>query len=99
MGLNRRHASRLASSRALKAARGLFRDSFSHEPMCSDEVVPLLALAVPDAWLSDEPENPAIRLYDLPLYQSTGTMKSYEHALTESLKLHQGCVTYAFWPG
>lgn len=96
MVLNRTHASKIADSKYLKAARGLFMDFFSHEPMCSDEVVPILALAMPDGIVQKE-TSPG--LYNFPLYLQTDSLEHFNGALRDELGIDTSCITYAYWPG
>ena len=46
IALKRRHAIRLVDPKALAAANEIFESEYLGEPLCSDEVFPLLTLAV-----------------------------------------------------
>lgn len=46
IALTRHHAVRLADPKALAAANDIFESEYLGEPLCSDEVFPLLTLAL-----------------------------------------------------
>eukprot|EP00927_Polykrikos_kofoidii_P029784 TRINITY_DN25692_c0_g1_i1.p1 TRINITY_DN25692_c0_g1~~TRINITY_DN25692_c0_g1_i1.p1 ORF type:complete len:589 (+),score=67.99 TRINITY_DN25692_c0_g1_i1:83-1849(+) len=112
MALNRRHAERFADSRALRVAAALFQDTFLGEPLCSDEVIPLLTLALPDHVLSNLNEsmdfdprgvnggiNALVNVFQLPLYHSSVSGLADFDAFLQSLDIEPHCILYAPWPG
>mmetsp|Transcript_60432 Transcript_60432/g.112230 ORF Transcript_60432/g.112230 Transcript_60432/m.112230 type:complete len:590 (-) Transcript_60432:85-1854(-) len=113
MSLNRDHAKKLTDQRRLKVASSIFWDDYISEPLCSDELLPLLALALPDKFVTDEiassikghsAENrmtatERVRLSDLPLYQHTFEgLEAFNNGLAE-LNINSECIMYAPWPG
>lgn len=112
MALSRPHATRLVDSRALRAASAIFGEWFLGEPLCSDEVLPLLALAVPESELSAFDQRGSagnaaspfaapkgFELSRLPLYvAATGGLDAFEEGL-RALGVDAACLTYAPWPG
>eukprot|EP00439_Symbiodinium_sp_Y106_P052866 s2642_g7.t1 len=96
LALTRRHALRVTSTRALAAADAIFESSYLGEPLCSDEVLPLLTLALAEEHL---PENTAVDLSDLELYQkATQGLQQFEDGLRD-LGARSECILYAPWPG
>mmetsp|Transcript_67025 Transcript_67025/g.160641 ORF Transcript_67025/g.160641 Transcript_67025/m.160641 type:complete len:607 (+) Transcript_67025:91-1911(+) len=109
MALNRNHAEQLTDVRRLKVASSIFWDSYTSEPLCSDELLPLLALAVPDSCVTDEiaatiaghskESSKHISLQDLPLYHQTFKgLDAFDEGLAE-LNIRSECIMYAPWPG
>lgn len=98
LALSREHAERVSQVDALSTAVTLFQEWFLGEPLCSDEVLPLLALA---AW-----QTPGINhtrggddLHRLPLYRSaTRGLRAFADGLND-LAISTECITYAPWPG
>lgn len=106
MAVNRQHAERLTDGAALRVAVDIFEEWFLGEPVCSDEVLPLLALAGPAV-------NPVVRasrlvrtaspvrvaLADLPLYRAAAWgLASFDREL-RAMGAAQECLLYAPWPG
>mmetsp|Transcript_29129 Transcript_29129/g.96741 ORF Transcript_29129/g.96741 Transcript_29129/m.96741 type:complete len:531 (+) Transcript_29129:47-1639(+) len=106
MALNRAHASRLSDPVALRVAVAIFQELYLGEPLCSDEVLPLLALAIPEAILETERLRNATsrdveppHLIDLPLYAgATWGLGGFEAEL-RAMGAAQECILYAPWPG
>lgn len=92
--LSRAHAERLSNVRALSRAVSLFESNFLGEPLCSDEVLPLLALALPDTFNSSD----EIRFNELMLFNRALNLHSFEQGLRE-LDVLPECVLFAPWPG
>ena len=94
--LTRAHARRFSEKWALQAAVDLFQEWFLGEPACSDEVLPLLTLAIP-AMLKGTSLVPSLDA--LPLYQGAAHgLASFEAAL-KVIGVASECITYAPWPG
>ncbi|CAE6971920.1 unnamed protein product [Symbiodinium natans] len=97
LALSRRHALRVASARALKAADAIFESAYLGEPLCSDEVLPLLTLALAEEQLSGSSSD--MELSDLPLYQKAAKgLQFFEDGLRD-LGVRAECILYAPWPG
>ncbi|CAK0890464.1 unnamed protein product, partial [Prorocentrum cordatum] len=95
--LSRVHAARLADARALGAAARLFEDRFLGEPLCSDELLPILTLAMPNASASSL--SGTTRVEELPLHAAaTRGIQALEDGLAE-LGAAAECSLYAPWPG
>jgi len=76
------------------------------QPLCSDEVLPLLALALtekqlqlPSGRASPDGSMVALSIHDLRLFAAAAWgLRSFEEAL-EALGVAAECITYAPWPG
>jgi len=95
LALSRTHAERMVDGRVLRAAARLFQGWFLGEPTCSDEVLPLLALALPQGLLA----RPSFSLPQLPLFQDAARGLAAFDAGLRSLGIVAECITYAPWPG
>eukprot|EP00435_Cladocopium_sp_Y103_P061212 s755_g22.t2 len=54
IALSRNHAAHLVHPQALAAANGIFESEYLGEPLCSDEVLPLLTLALKEQVVQDK---------------------------------------------
>eukprot|EP00929_Paragymnodinium_shiwhaense_P003386 TRINITY_DN10386_c0_g1_i4.p1 TRINITY_DN10386_c0_g1~~TRINITY_DN10386_c0_g1_i4.p1 ORF type:complete len:539 (+),score=106.02 TRINITY_DN10386_c0_g1_i4:121-1737(+) len=98
MSFSRAHAERMTNQLALDLAVSIFREDFTAQPLCSDEVVPLLALALPEDWLNSS-KTDGRTLHALPLYKSASSgLAGYEQGLRE-IGVESRCILYAPWPG
>lgn len=91
--LSRVHAARLVNPKALVMANEIFESEYLGEPLCSDEILPLLSLALSEKTLKSQ----KISLSELPLY-----LAAAHGALEEGfqqLGLRSECLLYAPWPG
>jgi len=98
MALSRAHAERVVNARTLEAAVALLEDRFLGEPLCSDEVLPLLALALPDSVTI--PSTHRLSLEDLTLYSGGAArgLPAFQAGL-RALGVSIECITYTPWPG
>lgn len=99
--LSRQHASRLVDGQVLRRARDLYEAWFLGEPVCSDELLPLLALSLPDEQPGVLVQNQGLfpDIEHIPLIQGAARgLASYEMAL-ERMGATSSCITYAPWPG
>ena len=92
--LSRVHASRLVNPKALAMANEIFESEFLGEPLCSDEILPLLSLTLSEKALKSEKNS---QLSQLPLYLAAAHGR-LEEGLQE-LGLRSECLLYAPWPG
>lgn len=103
--LNRRHAQRLVDGNALRIASGFFQTWYSGEPLCSDEVFPLLVLAQPELYelkvrgrLRGN-RTQTLSFHAVELYRAASRgIATFDRAL-ERLGISAECVTYSPWPG
>merc|ERR1712066_427392 len=97
LALNRDHAIKLTDRDALEFAVAVFEEMFLGEPVCSDEVVPLLALAAPDNWKSNRIET---KLSNIPLYRDGAArgLEAFDMVL-KAQNISAECITYAPWSG
>jgi len=102
LALTREHASAVSNLEVLKAAVTLFQDSFLGEPLCSDEVLPLLGIAVYHKQSQAVTRAESLDgedLRDIPLYRyAFSGIASFETGLKE-LGVQALCITYTPWPG
>eukprot|EP00429_Kryptoperidinium_foliaceum_P048704 CAMPEP_0176121218 /NCGR_PEP_ID=MMETSP0120_2-20121206/61004_1 /TAXON_ID=160619 /ORGANISM="Kryptoperidinium foliaceum, Strain CCMP 1326" /LENGTH=508 /DNA_ID=CAMNT_0017455741 /DNA_START=10 /DNA_END=1533 /DNA_ORIENTATION=- len=103
--LTRDHAARLADVGAMRLAVSVFQEWFLGEPLCSDEVLPLLALGAPERLLASvasgapHSRSAAPHLRELPLYVgATHGIRALDDEL-RNLGVAPECITYAPWPG
>lgn len=91
--LSRVHAARLVNPKALTMANEIFESEYLGEPLCSDEILPLLSLALSEKTLKSQ----KISLSELPLYLAAahGTLEEG----FQQLGLRSECLLYAPWPG
>lgn len=91
IALKRQDAAQLVDPQALSAADRIFESEYLGEPLCSDEVLPLLALALEDQLGRRQ------TLSDLPLY-AAAARDNFEQGL-HRLGVQSECILYAPWPG
>lgn len=99
MALTRAHAARMVDGRTLRAAVAVFQEWFLGEPLCSDEVLPLLALAMPEALVPSRGPVPALLLQQLPLYVGACRGLAGFASGLRAIGAAAECVTYAPWTG
>lgn len=97
LALSRAHALKLVDPQILRSALEIFHTNFMGEPLCSDEVLPLLAIALPNQLLG-EPNVSSVR--HLPLFRQGAALgfTAFADGLSELGAVAQ-CITYAPWPG
>lgn len=96
IALSRRHAAHLVHPQALAAANGIFESEYLGEPLCSDEVFPLLTLALKEQVLQDKvPAEQALSQLMLYVAAARG---NFEQGLRE-MDARAECILYAPWPG
>lgn len=106
LALSRSHAERVVDVRALGAAFALFQEWFLGEPLCSDEVILILAVALPDELLTfgETVVNGSLGhatppLSRLPLYSGASQGLGAFAQELQALDISSECITYAPWPG
>lgn len=97
MALSRAHAERVSDAAAIKTAVDLFQEWLLGEPLCSDEVIPLLSLA--SSHKAGTNSSSIGDLHQLPLYKSAARgLRAFDDGLRD-LDIAAECITYAPWPG
>jgi len=104
LALSRTHAERLGNENAMKVARALFEEWYLGEPLCSDEVLPLIALAIPEEMVVMGTNRHFLRsppqLNELPLFWNGAArgLRAFEEQLW-AMGASTECITYAPWMG